>query len=255
MSKPLWIEEILCVHNQSLVSSCQDFLALNRYLCVFNLSCLHFQTTVGSSDFHAFAILSCAHVRSLVSSPKLRAFMLRILGVHNPNFVHSSSVVLALMSRQSGIRYQTFVRSSSIFHALASRHPCVHQTFCLLFGHCTRLSWVHAKTSQRSWSKFQMFNIPGFHQTILRSHSELCASKYRLWCVQVMTFFRSADFRPFLVSVSCVHIQKFVSSAYFWAFMFNWCCFLFKILCVHKNFACCCQIFVHSGSDVCELMS
>ena len=83
MPKPLWVQEILCVHNQSFVSSCPDFRALNRYLCVcfqslmpsfpdyrrvIGLSCLCNTFMHSCSLSREFTTIACVHVKNIERS-------------------------------------------------------------------------------------------------------------------------------------------------------------------------------------------
>ena len=108
------MHDFLCVHDQTFVRSCPDFLAFTR------LSCVHVQTFVRSCpDFPAFTRLSCVHVQTFVRScPDFRAFMFRLscvhvqfLCVHVQTFVRSPDF-RAFMFRLSCVHVQTFVRST-----------------------------------------------------------------------------------------------------------------------------------------------
>ena len=65
----------------------------------------------------------------------------------------------------------------------------------------------------------------------------------RLSCVHVQTFVRSPDFRAFIFRLSCVHVQTFVRSCP------DFRAFMFRLSCVHVQTFVCSPGFVRSCSD------
>ena len=59
----------------------------------------------------------------------------------------------------------------------------------------------------------------------------------RLSCFHVQTFVRSADFRAFMSRFSCVHVQTFVRSCP------DFRAFMSRLLCVHQTFVRSCSDF------------
>ena len=127
--------DFFCV-NQTFVRSCPDFRAFSRpYVrsrpdfCAFTRLFLH------PLDFCALTRLSCVHVQIFVRSPDLRAFMIKLLCVHQ---TFPASIRLLCVN-------QTFVRSCSNFCAF-TRPSCVHDQ---VFVRSPDFSCVHVQTLVR----------------------------------------------------------------------------------------------------------
>ena len=201
-----------------------------RKLPMSRLSCVH-QTFVRSCpDFRAFTKLSCVHVQTFVRSPDFRAFN-QFLCVHVQTFVRSPD--FRAFNQFLCVHVQTFVRSPD-FRAF-NQFSCVHvQTFVRSpnFRSFNQFSCVHVQTFERSTD-------------LVRS------------CPEFRAFNRP---RAFMSRLSCVHLQVYLLSPGFSAFISTFLSLrqsfvrLYSYFCPFNGFSFVHRVFVLSCPDFCALI-